>query len=337
MEKLEEYLADTSLEPEQAGHMPAPLDDGPWLASYLNGLEEVLDALGSDRIVEELMTRPPEKRRGRPAKVLLPESMHELSEDAAKEVLSGGVEGMGQRLEDQLRRIPEGAGLLLPASMDNKGRQRLHIAASEHRTRGVPVRTEGITDAGQRRLLAWLEVPAAETAREEAHEQTKPREEAPDHLKRLAGLSEVGGREAASRAAINALLLPLCSKLKVVASLEENCREEHGLPKNVCDYVLRTSQGKLLGVVEAKRCYARGWEMTLAKASVQCFLQLASLQASQGSKESSPLLGVVSDGRRWLCVELRKSHLAVTPVLDASQEANFWRLLRCLSKRLASD
>ncbi|CAE7682465.1 UPL3 [Symbiodinium microadriaticum] len=148
---------------------------------------------------------------------------------------------------------------------------------------------------------------------------------------RLGGLSILGAKEAASRCVIDKLIFPLCAELGVELTLEEYFRTSP-VPVSICDYVLRRD-GQLLGTLEAKRCS----DGLLAQGAAQCILQLLALWDRRRTKTTThaPLLGIVTDGRYWLCIQLHQRYLAVTPLLDASQEEQFWTLLNFLAVNLS--
>lgn len=63
------------------------------------------------------------------------------------------------------------------------------------------------------------------------------------------------------------------------------CQMEGGFPACIFpvywgDYVLRSNDGKVLGVIEAKRC-TPNWAWTLSQGIAQCVWQLATLKESQ--------------------------------------------------------
>ena len=89
---------------------------------------------------------------------------------------------------------------------------------------------------------------------------------------RLAGLSKLGAKEAASRSVIDKLLYPLCAELDVHVTVEEWLRNSP-IPVSICDYVLRSGKhGQVLGALEAKRC--SDGQQLLAQGVTQCILQL---------------------------------------------------------------
>jgi len=149
-------------------------------------------------------------------------------------------------------------------------------------------------------------------------------------FRRLAGLSTLGAKEAASRCVIDKVMFPLCVELGVEVTLEEYFRTSP-VPVSICDYVLR-SGGQVLGALEAKRCS----DGLLAQGAVQCTLQLMALWDGRMTRKrtSAPLLGIVTDGRYWLCIQLHQRYLAITPLLDASHEEQFWTLLNFLAVNL---
>eukprot|EP00929_Paragymnodinium_shiwhaense_P096677 TRINITY_DN58365_c0_g1_i1.p1 TRINITY_DN58365_c0_g1~~TRINITY_DN58365_c0_g1_i1.p1 ORF type:complete len:482 (-),score=78.65 TRINITY_DN58365_c0_g1_i1:83-1528(-) len=160
----------------------------------------------------------------------------------------------------------------------------------------------------------------------------------------LIKLSESGAREATSRAVIDAIMLPLCRECGVSAILERavgGAEKEPGLPKSISDYILLRNSGPDasdivgIGAIEAKRCLAGAEEVSeiLSGAIVQCFFQMLALRA-EASSPPHALLGVVSDGRRWLCLELHATHLSVTPLLDLVKEPSLHVLLGFLRQRL---
>ena len=51
-------------------------------------------------------------------------------------------------------------------------------------------------------------------------------------------------------------------------------------------------------------------------------------------RTSAPLLGIVTDGRYWLCIQLHQRYLAITPLLDASHEVTWLKSVRVLSQNL---
>eukprot|EP00927_Polykrikos_kofoidii_P078861 TRINITY_DN75661_c0_g1_i1.p1 TRINITY_DN75661_c0_g1~~TRINITY_DN75661_c0_g1_i1.p1 ORF type:complete len:459 (+),score=66.56 TRINITY_DN75661_c0_g1_i1:66-1442(+) len=166
---------------------------------------------------------------------------------------------------------------------------------------------------------------------------------------RLVGLPARGGKEVVSRVAIDAVLLPLCARMGVIVELEESCESKDGdLPRCICDYVLRrkSAERPVLGIVEAKRCTADSWQTAMVQAVVQCAMQLLVVQrrhrvlsgdgskATDGSHMARPLFGLITDGRRWLCLDLHNDHMALTPVLDVINEASLRLLWRFLAERL---
>ena len=117
---------------------------------------------------------------------------------------------------------------------------------------------------------------ATDTGKRAPHAPNAPR--APFH--RLAGLSKLGAKEAASRCVIDKLVFPLLDQLDVQVTLEEYVRCAP-VPVSICDYVLRRRDrrgqggqgGQVLGALEAKRC-SDGY---LAQGAAQCILQLLGL------------------------------------------------------------
>lgn len=150
---------------------------------------------------------------------------------------------------------------------------------------------------------------------------------------RLQTFSASNPSEAHTRLLVDSMLLPFCSEIGVSVNVEEALRRKaEQLPSCRCDYVLRHSTTKeVLGAVEVKRCKS-AWQSQLAQGVVQCFWQLLSLRAA-APEGQRPMLGVVTDGQHWVCLELHKGHLCVTPVLDLSR-GQWTVLLRFLSQRL---
>lgn len=164
-------------------------------------------------------------------------------------------------------------------------------------------------------------------------------------LSRLRALSDVAALEVVCRVVVDTLLLTLCAHLGMSASLEETVTSNQNvaLPRNRCDYVLRARRSSMssgcttlpssyvVGSVEVKRCDKK-WQAMLAQGVSQCFWQLLALRAMEEELVVSPLLGIVSDGRRWVCLELHERYLMITPILDlAAGEAHLQLLLRFLT------
>ncbi|CAE8652527.1 unnamed protein product, partial [Polarella glacialis] len=157
-------------------------------------------------------------------------------------------------------------------------------------------------------------------------------------------LSAFSGNEAQSRMLIDIILLELCRQHNLSLSPEEALPASAPVP-GVADYVLRRAGGsEIVAVVEAKRCIpssseaGRGqeaWAALLTDALAQTLALVAGLATACGP------LGVVTDARNWLLVELPAEgppSLQCWPcgalVLQLSGPGQLELLLQCLGQLL---
>lgn len=132
--------------------------------------------------------------------------------------------------------------------------------------------------------------------------------------------------EASSRVIVDSILLPLCRRTGLSVKLEEKLASVYRpsgahLPANICDYVLRpVRQTQPIGAVEVKRCEFEpgSWKKILGQGVVQSLLQLLAIRGATQEKcgETRSLIGFVTDGRRWIRIELHREHIGISPVLD---------------------
>ncbi|CAE8627337.1 unnamed protein product, partial [Polarella glacialis] len=238
VDMLDEFLAHSHESPfarpnpsERFGPgAPAPLDDAAWVATYLAGLEAMLVGLGVPKLAPEAAVsssarrkRPPPKERGLEQ---VPPGSRDVSVEEAKELLK--LRGMPLRhsLEQLLRDISPGAWLLFPSSLQKEERHILRKASgirysAKAGAAALPIGNSKVVNGDSERLVAWLGEANLGGAVVPEELSASPREvRALSEGIRLAGLAGHQGREAASRAAINAILLPLIAKLGLEASLE---------------------------------------------------------------------------------------------------------------------
>ncbi|CAE8584904.1 unnamed protein product [Polarella glacialis] len=185
-----------------------------------------------------------------------------------------------------------------------------------------------------------------------------------------------GGKEAASRSVIDIVIFELCRRLCLQATQEAALGEwvpEAPVP-GVADYVLLKPCSKAamlptrgrqdgslatpgcdqmlpvlspVAVVEAKRCLpsapASAWAelFTAGAAQTAAFIDgLSCAEYLPNPAGSRPLLGIVTDGRRWLLLELQKPGgvaIQLWPggcaMLETSDPSKLALLLACLEER----
>merc|ERR1712107_736953 len=150
--------------------------------------------------------------------------------------------------------------------------------------------------------------------------------------------------ETLSRQLIDAVLVPFCHAASLRLALEE--RSGHG-PMTVngfADYLIRAESkqtggkglsSRILALVEAKRCEMK-WPILLSQAIAQAIIQLVSLDVGN-RQDQAGRLALISDGRRWVALELTNEALTLllwpcpskgvasgTPALDLPRMA-IWR------------
>ena len=155
-------------------------------------------------------------------------------------------------------------------------------------------------------------------------------------------ISTFEGNEAKVRILLDVLLVHLCGKLRLRIS------PEHALPDSSpfvgkADYLL-LDEDRPVAVIEAKRCLGPAGQHQAARhalfvaAMAQC---CAILTGFQSSHPVAPLLGIVTDARGWLLVQLtgdKQPVLRLWPggqaILEATSAAELAHLLSCLAQLL---
>ena len=189
-----------------------------------------------------------------------------LVEDLFQSDLSERSQGLRTLLETY---SPGPVHLTFP-DLKKGERQKIHTAVNRLAKQGHLV--QSVTERDPDVLHIWMQSKA------EASHEADPHKEI---FRRLAGLANLQGREASSRAVIDALLFPLCAQMQTSVTLEEGFKLPL-FPSSVCDYVIRAN-ATVLAVIEAKRC-APNWIVFLSQGVAQCVWQLAILQKSQEPK-----------------------------------------------------
>ncbi|CAJ1404475.1 unnamed protein product [Effrenium voratum] len=307
MEDLREFLqepAEVDAEPSLLG---SRLGED-WQEKYLQNLGSILQVMGCQ------VSHTSQEEDWAVGKEVQDKEVQQL-------LASSGQE----RREKLMELFSQGAThhLVFPA-LGKAERHQLHVCAGQLKKVGWTVQTH--TDRGKdgERLHMWVQ---KDSAKDGSPGVTGSREEV---FGRLRGLDELpNGKEAAVRTVVDALIFPLCAELKTQVSMEEGFKSEP-FPTSVCDYTFRSDQ-KVLGALEAKRCLPN-WAATLSQGAAQCLWQLASMRATQECAD--PCVGLVTNGRRWVCLELHGRHLSISKTLDISKEANFWVLLDTLTRHL---
>jgi len=240
-------------------------------------------------------------------------------------------------LGNLLRSLRETEEMWFPASLSKAQRQSIHKGTCA--AKGVKTETwRG--PGGVDRVVAWRETVAV--AGSAPGEVWQP--EGESELPCLQTLSASGACEAVSRIVVDTVLLSLYSRLGVRVGVEEMLSTS-GLPRACSDYVLSMPtqslhSGLWLGAVEVKRCTKNG-ETTLRQAVVQNGWQLLNMQMlnkdlsrSDSRKWPScdlPILGVSTDGRRWVCMELQQD-LKVFRGFDLTRKGHLLELLAFLAQ-----
>jgi len=147
-------------------------------------------------------------------------------------------------------------------------------------------------------------------------------------------LPELGYCEAVSRLFIDIVLVPLVNVHNMKLQLEEThqfCVRNDIFPTARFDYLILSGR-KAHGVLEAKRA-----GVPLPRALVQTLLQLL-LLASAGSQnqQHGTLVGLVSDGLRWLFVILSESRIYVSNVYNILTQDDLQHLAQVISNLLLS-
>lgn len=81
---------------------------------------------------------------------------------------------------------------------------------------------------------------------------------------------EIGVSETAIRSLINALLLPILEHFDNLEVVYEETIKCSGLPTSVLDYLIRTKEGKAIGVIEAEKI-GKMTDKSLVQAIIQLF------------------------------------------------------------------
>lgn len=143
-------------------------------------------------------------------------------------------------------------------------------------------------------------------------------------------LRTLEGKEALSRVVVDEVLATICQGSGLCLSVEvKMSRPPPSTPTpshlgGIADYVIYGPDGDEVALVEVKRAYADSgpWHVELAKAVAQCVARLVGLGSARG--RGRPLLGLVTDGRRWLVLELNNAELILRrwpAIPDYRQEA----------------
>lgn len=255
---------------------------------------------------------------------LQPSEPSELAAAELEEFFAASSKERPQQLLELLEAKATGGRVhLVVADLAKGQRQSLHIACNVLAKQGRMVQSKSVKeeDGHEVNLIhLWVEVPDGNAGSVEDVEE--------EVCMRLAGLADLQGPEASTRCVIDSLIFPLCQELELGITMEESCRAGN-FPISICDYILRSDE--VLAVIEAKRC-SPNWIWTLSQGVAQCIWQLAILRESQPSK---PCLGLVTDGRRWVCLQLQQQ-LAISSALDISRKEHFWILLNVLLQHLES-
>ncbi|CAE8651881.1 unnamed protein product [Polarella glacialis] len=157
-------------------------------------------------------------------------------------------------------------------------------------------------------------------------------------------LAGFAGNEAQSRMLIDTILFEVCKQSKLTLIPEESLPASAPVP-GIVDYVLRRGP-VTVAVVEAKRCLScevgkshgqEGWATVLTGGLAQALTLVAGLASA-----SCRPLGVVTDARRWLLLELPAQGPPVLQcwpggglMLELSGPAELELLLQCLGQLLA--
>ena len=139
---------------------------------------------------------------------------------------------------------------------------------------------------------------------------------------RILGLMSRLGSEALSRIAIDALLLPLCSHTthNLWADLEHACFKGG----NQYDYAV-FEKDRIACIIEAKKCCknfatselpASLHKLIVTYMAKEWYKLNAKAASSASEKQPLVLIGILSDGVHWICVQWSDSCIAVTPPLS---------------------
>jgi len=150
----------------------------------------------------------------------------------------------------------------------------------------------------------------------------------------LQALASRGGSEALSRIAIDDVVLPLCTTLGLWAEPEDPIP---GIGR--CDYVFRREQ-QVVCVLEAKKCEPCVGEIFREGIEKCCTEYMpyfwSSHKAADGGQRSLPLHGIVSDGFRYVVVDMQHAGIAISPIITIRSNSDLKGLLRFLAARLQS-
>ena len=108
-------------------------------------------------------------------------------------------------------------------------------------------------------------------------------------------LLEKDYNEATIRLFLNAFIKPIVQKHKLQLRLEETLdtsKAERVVPRNISDYTIYTSEGEILGCIEAKA------NCGLTKHYIQCMLQLISLR----ERSINTLFNILTDANKFIFV-----------------------------------
>mmetsp|Transcript_32988 Transcript_32988/g.60425 ORF Transcript_32988/g.60425 Transcript_32988/m.60425 type:complete len:601 (+) Transcript_32988:99-1901(+) len=245
------------------------------------------------------------------------------------------------KLKHFLRSIENGEEVWFPDSLDKATRGKYHKKIGVLKQPFLLETWRGAA-AGDR-LVLWRKGGTSAAAPKDTPQSGTIFE--PQFL-RLQGLATQQLSEAASRTIVDIVLLELCRRAKLVVTMEAMLTSPE-FPRACSDYLLQPPTSSpfrqyKLGAVEVKRCKSTCWASSLAQAVMQNCLQLMNiqLQNSELVKEGGgthakiavlPLVGVVTDGRRWVCTRLDRDKLRIFPAIDLTSSDQLYRLLERLA------
>mmetsp|Transcript_54559 Transcript_54559/g.127553 ORF Transcript_54559/g.127553 Transcript_54559/m.127553 type:complete len:585 (+) Transcript_54559:97-1851(+) len=249
-----------------------------------------------------------------------------------------GVDGFGSpsKLKKLMGGISVDEEVWFPDSLDKATRQKFHKLIGALKSMWLLETWRGV---GKDRLVMWHK--SGSRRADEKAASSQPVWDA--RFLRLQGLAHQELTEAASRSIVDILLLELARRVNIVVTLEALLQSPE-FPSSRCDYVLQPPlgspfRGYKLGAVEVKRCKSTSWVANLSQAVMQNCLQLMTiqLQNSELCKADTsttarripklPLIGVATDGRRWVCTKLEHDGLHVSQAIDLTSADQLMSLL----------
>ena len=158
----------------------------------------------------------------------------------------------------------------------------------------------------------------------------------------IAGLKDKEGSEQLSKECVSRILGPFLMELgrnhdiMPIMTPEEIIKKADGGFRRT-DYTIRDSEtGQVYCIVEVKKCLckARDYGQYLGKGTSQCIKDYITHFSKAGQLQNDIILGLVTDGLRWILIEVSPALVVVSGLLEISDSTALHTLLDHLASRM---